>query len=175
MPLVMHTDHRERRAWMKPKQPRTPADRRAKGPAHAETISVRGRGEILLTQLRSRLLELLRKQPDRPLGAYALTRGLEASLGRNVTPTSVYRSLDFLMHCALVVRVESRNAYLPCPTPGRPFKGAFLVCDKCGIAVCVEDATLPSLMTGKAARLGFSVRRRIIELHGICARCSVAR
>lgn len=139
-----------------------------------ETISVRRHGKIRLTQLRGRLLELLRKQPDLPLGAYALMRCLEASFGRNVTATSVYRSLDFLMHCDLVVRVESRNAYLPCPRPGQAFRGAFLICEECGIAACVEDSPLPNLLARKAARLGFSVRRRVVELHGICARCSVA-
>jgi Fur family zinc uptake transcriptional regulator len=122
--------------------------------------------------MRKHLLERLRGQPERPLGAYALTRNLEASLGRNVTATSVYRSLDFLMRHDLVMRIESRNAYLPSPTPGRPFTGAFLVCERCGGVTCVKDASLSGFLAGKAARLGFSVRRRIVELHGICARCS---
>jgi len=125
--------------------------------------------------MRSRLLELLREKPDCPLGAYALMRKLEASLGRHVTATSVYRSLDFLMHHNLVVRVESRNAYLPCPKPGRSFRGAFLVYEGCDTATCVEDASLVGLLAGKTARLGFSVGHRVIELHGICARCAANR
>lgn len=166
---------RERDTWMKPKQPGTPSNRDVEPWAQGEPIVVSKHGKVRLTQIRRHLLERLRGQPDRPLGAYALTRDLENSLGRNVTATSVYRALDFLMRHDLVMRIESRNAYLPCPKPGRPFTGAFLVCERCGGVTCVKDASLSGFLAEKVARLGFSVRHRIVELHGTCARCSAAR
>jgi Fur family zinc uptake transcriptional regulator len=70
------------------------------------------------------------------------------------------------------MRIESCNAYLPRPEPGRFFTGAFFICDTCGVATNVKNSAIERLLARKSGSLGFSVRKQVIELQGICARCS---
>lgn len=99
-------------------------------------------------------------------------RQLEVSSGRHVTATTIYRSLAFLLRQGLVMRVESLNAYLPCPNLGTPFVGVFFICDVCGAATGVEDPAVEHLLTKRAKSFGFSARSKTIELQGVCRRCS---
>lgn len=129
---------------------------------------------VQLTTPRRMLLEILWEQPQRPLGAYPLMRRLEVATGKQVTATSVYRALGFLVRQDLIVRIESRNAYLPCPEPGMPFVGTFFICNVCGIANGVNDDAL-ELAAIRAKSFGFTLQGRTIELQGVCNRCSKSR
>lgn len=50
----------------------------------------------------------------------------------------------------------------------------FLVCDECWSSVALPVATAESLERA-AARHGFEVRRRVVEVYGRCGRCSTRR
>jgi Fur family zinc uptake transcriptional regulator len=125
---------------------------------------------VQLTKVRRRVLEAL-WQAGQPLSAYELMPRLEAALERRLTPPTVYRSLDFLVDQRLVSRIESRNAFVPCAHPEHPHACVFFVCDRCSTSVEVENTTVEHLLADDAASLGFEVRRRVVELQGLCARC----
>ncbi len=168
----MRAQRVKRNLPVKPERAASPFDAGTVGSAIAGAADLCERRGVQLTSLRRKLLEMLWEHPELPTGAYALMRRLEASLGKPVTATTVYRSLDFLLHQGLVMRIESRNAYLPCPRPGRPDGNIFFVCDVCGAVTSSAAPSLDRLLARQAAGLGFSIKRRTLELQGICLRCS---
>ncbi len=129
---------------------------------------------VQFTELRRRLLETLWVAHE-PLGAYEALRRLEGSWGRTLKPTTVYRALDFLLEQGLAVRIESRNAYVPCAHPDQPHTSVFFVCDQCRVTIEVDDSEVGRLLKCDATALGFDVRRRVLELQGTCAHCLAMR
>ncbi len=139
--------------------------------AHAVSIC-EDRG-VRMTALRRRVLELLWAS-DRPTGAYELIEAVRLEDSRPVGPPTVYRALRFLVEQGLVSRIESLNAYVPCIHPERDHDCLFFICNGCRTSVEVEDPRIRGLLAEDAAALGFSATRRMIEVEGVCARCSDA-
>jgi Fur family zinc uptake transcriptional regulator len=108
-----------------------------------------------------------------PLTAYNILDKLLAS-GTESAPPTVYRALDFLLQQNLVHRVESLNAFLPCAQPQVHHDCQFLICTACGTTEEVEVNGLMTRLTRGAKGLGFSINEAIVELRGLCARCSSA-
>jgi Fur family zinc uptake transcriptional regulator len=126
------------------------------------------RGEQL-TALRRRVLELV-WAGHKPVGAYQVLDALRAD-GRSAAPPTVYRALDFLLAQGLVHRVESLNAFIGCPHPGAAHATQFLICKDCGTAVELDDPRIDAAIDGTAAKLGFAVAARTVEIAGTCADC----
>lgn len=106
-----------------------------------------------------------------PVGAYDLIRALQRRLGKRVGPPTAYRALEFLQEHGFVTRIETRNAFLPSTHPEDPSVGAFFLCDHCGSTLEVGLSGLDAEFSSRAARLGFRVGRRVVELQGTCADC----
>lgn len=123
-----------------------------------------------LTAIRRQVLELL-WEARRPIGAYELMDALKNRNTRPVGPPTVYRALDFLIAQGLVVKVESRNAYVPCAHPERQHGCLLFVCQRCGASDEIEDPRFEALLADDAAALGYQVVRRIIEVEGVCPIC----
>ena len=122
-----------------------------------------------LTRLRRRVLELV-WQGHAAVKAYDLL----AELGRKdgaAKPPTVYRALDFLMAHGLVHRLESLNAYIGCPQPEAPHDGQFLICNSCGHVSEFEALAIQTAIEMQAADLGFAVKQRTVEVHGVCRGC----
>lgn len=137
---------------------------------HAEEIS-RKEGLRFTTQRRHVLEALLASHV--PASAYDVIDRL-AEHGRRPAPVSVYRALDFLVEHRFAHRIESRNAYVACDR-GDDCTGAatlFLLCDQCGAAGETSSAELHTLITGAAAKVGFTPRAPVIEVRGLCANCT---
>ncbi len=122
-----------------------------------------------LTDLRKRVLELVWAS-HKPVGAYQLLDSLRAD-GRSAAPPTVYRALEFLLDQGLVHRVESLNAYIGCTHPGERHATQFLICRRCGTAVEVDDPRIAAAIDTSAARIGFEVGARTVEVAGTCADC----
>lgn len=122
-----------------------------------------------LTELRRRVLELVWRS-HAPVGAYALLEIL-AREGFCAAPPTIYRALDFLLAHGLIHRIERLNAYAGCTRPGVPHAGQFLLCEACGAAAELDDATIDTAIAAAAARAGFSVSRQIVEVDGLCPSC----
>jgi Fur family zinc uptake transcriptional regulator len=91
--------------------------------------------------------------------------------GRSAAPPTVYRALEFLLEQGLVHRVESLNAYIGCTHPGERHATQFLICGRCGTAVELDDPRIAAAIDTSAARLGFEVGARTVEVAGTCAGC----
>ncbi len=129
-----------------------------------------GERSVQLTPLRRQVLMLI-AEAEAPLTAYALIDALAQAQGRPVAPPTVYRSLDFLVENGFVVRVESRNAFAVCDTPGHHHHGIMLICTRCGVTDEVDSHDVDELLLRTAAASGFKLERQMVELEGLCGKC----
>ncbi len=140
-----------------------------------------------LTPLRRRVLELVWRG-HAPVGAYDLLARLSSKKGaarergsaaergtagetRPAAPPTVYRALEFLLAQGLIHRIESLNAYVGCMHPEGAHGGQFLICSDCGAAAEVHDPRVDAAVARRARELGFVVRRKTIEVAGVCPPC----
>lgn len=133
---------------------------------------------VRLTPLRRRVLELVWEN-HKPVGAYAVLEVLQADRRADaaanrrgpVAPPTVYRALDFLLENGLVHRIEMLNAYIGCSHPEARHSGQFLLCGACGAAAELASDALLGAIDTEASKRGFSVRRVMIEVEGVCPDC----
>lgn len=130
-----------------------------------------GRG-ARLTPLRRRVLELVWGGHG-PVGAYAVLAALRDE-AQNAAPPTVYRALEFLLEQGLVHKIERLNAYVGCSHPGTLHAGQFLICARCGAAAELDDPAITAAVDRGAARLGFLVTGRTVEIEGLCPACREA-
>ncbi|MDR0356559.1 MAG: transcriptional repressor [Deltaproteobacteria bacterium] len=125
-----------------------------------------------LTDIRRLILGLLLKT-GQPVKAYDLIE--EAGrLGRKMTPTTIYRALDFLIDNGLVHKVNALNAYVACTEQSVPLvhEPLLLVCPDCRKTSEINDPDLMDSIFAKLESLGFSISGGSIEVHGQCRSCS---
>jgi len=108
-----------------------------------------------------------------PITAYQILDRMLA-FGRETGPPTIYRALDFLLQQNLVHRIESLNAFVPCGQPQIHHSCQFLICTGCGTTAEVEAEGVMAGLSRAARALGFSVSEAVLELKGVCARCSNA-
>ena len=132
-----------------------------------------GERGVQLTTLRRQVLGLLAGSAA-PLTAYALIDELAQLQGRGVAPPTVYRTLDFLVENGFVIKVESRNAFAVCDTPGHAHHGILLICSLCGVTDEIDNHDVDAVLTKTATAAGFKVDKQMVELQGVCARCIAA-
>ncbi|MBN3868110.1 transcriptional repressor [Gluconobacter kondonii] len=123
------------------------------------------------TSLRNDVLDVLTKA-NVPLSAYDILRCVSHSNCPRIAPTTIYRALGKLIASGLVGRLESRNAFVRI-WANDPSHLVYCICDRCGAAQAVENTLSCQLIDAAAETLGFQVRHRVIEVQGVCARCSV--
>ncbi|MDR2351599.1 MAG: transcriptional repressor, partial [Deltaproteobacteria bacterium] len=92
------------------------------------------------TSLRRRVLETLIKAPG-PMKAYDLIESLRTK-GRRLTPSSIYRTLEFFMNKGLVHRVNALNAFVACTDHKSHHNPVILVCPDCQATTEVNDEGL---------------------------------
>ncbi|MCB2050953.1 MAG: transcriptional repressor [Novosphingobium sp.] len=122
------------------------------------------------TTMRAAVFEEL-AAADRPASAYDIADLLSARLGKRVAPNSVYRILDLFVRTNLANRIESANAYLANAHPGCRHDCIFLICDKCGQAVHLDDDRLTGALRDAGQAAGFADVRPVVELRGLCDSC----
>ena len=109
---------------------------------------------------------------ERPASAYDIADSVSTARGKRVAANSVYRILDLFVRTNLARRVESANAYLANPHPGCRHDCIFLICDKCGRTVHIDDDRLTSTLVEAAHAHGFAEVRPVVELRGVCGECA---
>ncbi len=131
------------------------------------TCSDRG---IRLTANRNHILKILHRA-RRPLSAYEIIARLSRLLSKPVGPPSVYRVLELLVKKSLLVRLESRNAYVLCSHLDHDHEHVIFSCRLCGQAWERSDAHIRSLLNDHAGQIDFLTEHQTIELSGLCAAC----
>jgi len=133
-----------------------------------------------LTRNQTLVLETLRAEPGRSLTAYDLLARLGPAGVRG--PQTIYRALDGLLRLGLIHRIESLNTFAACVHPGcgeehggAGHRPAFAVCRHCGAVRELDDPALAAVAGVVAARSGFAVEQRVIELVGACGSCAGQR
>lgn len=126
---------------------------------------------IRFTPIRRTVLEAL-WQSAQPVSAYDLLHILAVRLGRQLSPPTVYRALEFLQEQKLAFRIETINAFVPCALPDCGHTRVFFLCEDCGSSTEVGNPEIEALFATDAAALGFRIGRRVVELQGTCASCS---
>jgi len=137
--------------------------------ALADAESICDQRGVRLTELRRRTLQLI-WGAHRAVKAYDLLAQL-GSRGRSAKPSTVYRTLEFLLDEGLIHRVESLNAFVGCSAPAESHESVLLLCEACGL---VEEITIPEL--GRALARGmsaadFALSRAVVEVRGRCGPC----
>lgn len=122
------------------------------------------------TPMRAAVFEALRSF-TRPASAYDIAETLSIREGRRVAANSIYRILDLFVAANLARRIESANAYLVNAHPACLHDCIFLVCDRCGHVVHVDDDGATGAIRAAAAASGFVPERPVIEVVGRCAAC----
>lgn len=105
--------------------------------------------------------------------AYDIAEGITQSRGRRVAANTVYRILDLFVRTNLARRVESANAYVANPHPGCRHDCIFLICDRCGKALHLDDDRMTGALRDAAQGAGFTEVRPVIELRGTCETCAL--
>jgi Fur family zinc uptake transcriptional regulator len=109
---------------------------------------------------------------EKPSSAYDIAEAVSTARGKRVAANSVYRILDLFVRTNLARRVESANAYVANSHPGCRHDCIFLICDSCGQAVHIDDDRLTGALVAAAKTAGFADVRPVVELRGMCERCS---
>jgi len=126
---------------------------------------------LRFTDLRRRVFELVAESP-RPVKAYDLLGKLHNHSSAAAAPPTVYRALDFLMDNGFVHKLETMNAYVPCPHPESGQHGSqFLVCDECHETLELDANGVVDQLKRQSESQGFEPRRLTVEVYGLCARC----
>lgn len=128
---------------------------------------------VRLTAQRQQVLRLLAEHAG-AISAYDLLDKLRQSEPQAKPPT-VYRALDFLLEQGFVHKVESVNSFVLCSGfEEHVHHTQLFICDQCGcVNECRTEAIDHTLAT-VAAELGFTIKHRIVEVHGTCALCSAS-
>jgi Fur family zinc uptake transcriptional regulator len=125
------------------------------------------------TDLREIMFDAL-AQSGRPVSAYDVADRVSAVAGRRIAANSVYRILDLFVANNLAKRVESRNAYVVNVHPSCSHDCIFVVCEQCGRIDHMDDDRLANSMRERAMTAGFTPRRPVLELIGLCSACNAA-
>jgi Fur family transcriptional regulator, zinc uptake regulator len=124
---------------------------------------------VSLTQNELSVLGVLH-ETSRPLGAYQILRRLSDQ--GIASPTSVYRALKRLTEIGLVHHIVSLNAYMQCAFSCPGGLAMFAICDACGEVTEATAAEVTPHLSELAAGAGFTVRKMILEAHGLCQSCA---
>lgn len=126
------------------------------------------------TAHRSTIYDLLRHQ-KKPIGAYELIELYARKFGRRPAPMMIYRALDFLMEENLVRKIASQNLFIACTHPSAAHQCLFFVCENCGNARETEIVAIDKALAASAAKAGFLMHKRLIEVEGLCSACQTKK
>ena len=121
------------------------------------------------TKLRKRVLELVWARHE-PVKAYDLLKELQKE-DQSAKPSTIYRTLDFLLDLGLVHKIHRQNAYVGCVNPRekRPF--FFLVCNNCNKVTEKHDEEYYKLILNISKRHEFRLHDTSFEIEGLCNNC----
>jgi Fur family zinc uptake transcriptional regulator len=130
-------------------------------------------GGYRLTALRRQVLGLLLESGGQAT-AYELISALP-SLGRRASPTSVYRSLEFLIQIGFVRHLSSNNTFILSDGNAPEQHKIFVVCTVCGATETLASVRLTDVLFEAVESAHYQVRGGQTEVSGICGACQRER
>ncbi len=125
-----------------------------------------------MTRPRSRtdeaVLDVLRGAAT-PMSAYQVLDHLRPSGVQS--PPVVYRALDRLEKAGQIHRLEALGAYFACCGRDHAKGTVFAVCTACKRVEEWSGEGIDALLAAEAAKAGFTIEGRTIEVRGLCAAC----
>ncbi|MBQ7607471.1 MAG: transcriptional repressor [Desulfovibrionaceae bacterium] len=107
---------------------------------------------------------------DHPLKAYDIIDLLRTK-GENLSPATMYRTLDFLQESGLIHKVSCINAFMPCTCEHTDQSSMLFVCSSCQNVKEIDDKPLYEMMRARFLELGISAENTAIEMQGLCLKC----
>lgn len=125
---------------------------------------------IRFTDLRKDIFKII-LQNHRPAKAYDVLNQLQKQ-NSSAKPSTVYRTLDFLLENGLIHKLHSSNSYAACSHPKRHNQCYFLICRDCGEVKECCDESLNLALKNITDRNKFKAKNITIEIDGLCDNCS---
>lgn len=129
-----------------------------------------------LSPLQRRVIEIVCAS-HRPVGVEEIVSLLAVerdSCGERVCEDSVAAMLSLMSEAGLAHCIHSLGAYAVGGRVPHAGRSAFMLCERCGTAREIEDASLVRALSKATRRSGFTTSRACVELHGVCALCAAA-
>lgn len=108
-------------------------------------------------------------EAETPMSAYQVLDRLRPEGIQS--PPVVYRALERLEKAGRIHRLEGLNAYFACCGRDHAKGAVFAVCTRCKRVEEWSGEGIDALIGVEAARSGFAVGGRTIEVRGLCAAC----
>ena len=138
--------------------------------AIAQANSICSEHNLRFTDLRKKVFEIISSN-HQPAKAYDVLNQLQQE-DSSAKPSTVYRTLDFLLEYGLIHKLHSSNTYTTCSHPAKHNQCYFLICDKCNeIKECCDD-NLTRAVNNITNKNKFNAKNITIEIRGLCNNCS---
>lgn len=125
---------------------------------------------LRFTDLRQKVLKII-SQNHHPAKAYDILTQLQKE-DASAKPSTVYRTLDFLLEYGLIHKLQSSSTYISCSHPTTHNQCYFLVCDQCKEIKECCDNNLTQTVHDVAKNHHFKTKNIIIEISGLCEVCA---
>ena len=129
-------------------------------------------GGFRLTRQRAAVLAVIEGSEEH-LGVREVLRAVRRN-GRRIGLTTVYRTLELLVHLQLIRKVHLRDG---CQryVSARAGHGHHLICSRCDRVVEFSDCRLGAFIQSVAERTQFTIEDHWLELFGRCKGCRSTR
>lgn len=127
---------------------------------------------VRLTPQRLEVLRLIFQQNNESISAYNLLNLLQQSALPNAKPSTIYRSLNFLLAQGFIHRIESTNSFMLCKYfLELSHNFTFFICNHCKQVTEQTTKGIEEILQHTAKLTGFIISNNIIETHGLCPKC----
>lgn len=128
--------------------------------------------QVKLTPQRLEVLRLIFQQHNISVSAYKLLYLLQESSSPNAKPSTIYRSLNFLLDQGFIHRIESTNSFVLCKYfLELSHNFAIFICNHCQQVMEKTIKGIEEILENTARLTGFIMSNNIIEAHGLCPKC----
>ena len=125
--------------------------------------------QLKFTSLRRNILRMI-WEGHGPKKAYDLLSELQLT-NQSAKPTTVYRTLEFLLENGFIHKVNSLNAFVGYSHPSKHQDCYFLICDSCNEIGEYCDATITSAIKTISEKNQFMIKNATLEIAGRCNSC----
>ena len=107
-----------------------------------------------------------------PMTAYEVLDAVQQDLP-GAKPSTIYRSLGFLVEIKMVHRIEAIKSYILCCANHPHDHPQFVICDSCkSVKELPFERNSMIKINEMIDHAGFSKQTPTIEIHGVCKKCA---